>query len=189
MVSKPSERLNKYLGISTGDVFAEVGASSGYYNGAMAVFLDGVTFYLQDIDQECLNQKNLNKVLRYYTKFREFSISATNEFHIVIGTETKTNLPQNTFDIIYSNGTYHALTEPDLIIADLHQSLKPKGILAIRDEFIYSDSLKYCGDKKCGHPLAKFEDFQATLFNGGFDLIDETDEFGYPVYKFSKQKP
>ena len=61
------KRLNDYLEISAGDVFAEVGASSGYYNGAMAVFLDSVTFYLQDIDKDCLNEDNLQKVLRQFS--------------------------------------------------------------------------------------------------------------------------
>ncbi len=45
------ERLNYYLDIKPGTVFAEVGASSGYYNGAMAVYLYSVSFYLQDIDK------------------------------------------------------------------------------------------------------------------------------------------
>ncbi len=181
------KRLNNYLEIAPGDVYAEVGASSGYYNGAMAVFLDSVTFYLQDIDKNCLNQQNLQKVLRHYSKLRQSPVDATNQFHIVIGTATETNLPREAIDIIYSNATYHALTQPQAIIADLHQSLKPRGILAIRDEFVYDGQLKYCADKNCRNPLASYGDFMATLTGNGFQLIDHTDEFGYPVYKFRKK--
>ena len=180
------KRLNDYLEISSGDIFAEIGASSGYYNGAMAVFLDSVTFYLQDIDRDCLNENNLQKVLRHYSKFRKSPISATNTFYIVIGSETKTNLPKSAIDIIFSNATYHVLDQPDAIIADLYQSLKPDGVLAIRDEFVYDGSVKYCHDKSCKNPLAKIEDFQATMQRNGFVMVDETDEFGYPVYKFKK---
>jgi hypothetical protein len=182
------DSLNQYLAIKPGDVFAEIGASSGYYNGAMAVYLDNVTFYLQDIDRTCLNQENLTKVLGYYSKFRETPITATNKFHIVIGTETSTNLPRDSIDIIYSNATYHALDYPDSIVADLHKSLKTTGVLAIRDEFVYDGKLKYCQDKKCKNPLAFFEDFSNTLAIAGFELIDKTDQFGYPVYKFRKQR-
>jgi len=181
------KRLNDYLEISSGDTFAEIGASSGYYNGAMAVFLDSVTFYLQDIDRDCLNENNLQKVLRHYSKFRKSPVTATNTFHIVIGSETKTHLPENSIDIIYSNATYHALDQPDAILADLYQSLKSQGILAIRDEFVYDGSLKYCQDKNCKNPLAKFEDFQAALERNGFEMVHQTDEFGYPVYKFRKE--
>lgn len=180
------KRLNNYLELSPGDTFAELGASSGYYNGAMAVFLDSVTFYLQDIDRDCLNEHNLEKVLRHYSKFRESPITTTNSFRIVIGGQTKTNLPKNTMDIIFSNATYHVLDHPDDIIADLYQSLRSYGILAIRDEFVYNGSVKYCHDKACKNPLAKIEDFQATMERNGFVMIDKTDEFGYPVYKFRK---
>lgn len=185
---KTFDSLNQYLGIESGDVFAEIGASSGYYNGAMAVYLDDVTFYLQDIDQGCLNQENLTKVLDYYSKFRKTPITATNRFHIVIGTATSTNLPRNSIDIIYSNATYHALDYPDSIVADLHKSLKVNGILAIRDEFVYDGKLKYCQDKQCKNPLAFFEDFNNTMAIAGFELVDQTEQFGYPVYKFRKQK-
>ena len=87
---------------------------------------------------------------------------------------------------MYSNATYHALNQPDSIIADLYRSLKPDGILAIRDEFVYDGTLKYCEDKSCKNPLAKFEEFLATLQRNGFKMVDQTDEFGYPVYKFMK---
>jgi hypothetical protein len=181
------ERLNDYLEISSGDSFAEIGASSGYYNGAMAVFLDSVTFYLQDIDRDCLNENNLQKVLRHYSKFRKSPITATNSFHIVIGSETKTNLPINAIDIIFSNATYHVLDQPDAIISDLYQSLRYDGSLAIRDEFVYDGSIKYCPDKNCKNPLTKFEDFQATMERNGFVMVHQTDQFGYPVYKFRKK--
>ena len=181
------ERLNRYLEIKPGVVFAEVGASSGYYNGAMAVFVDSVTFYLQDVDQACLNEENLQQVLKYYSKLRKAPVNVTNAFHIVIGTETKTNLPKNGIDIIYSNATYHALNQPDSIMADLYRSLKNHGVLAIRDEFIHGDEVKYCSDKECQNPLAMFSDFQEVMSRNGFDLVDQTDQFGYPVYKFRKR--
>ncbi|HZB14678.1 MAG TPA: hypothetical protein VE467_16680, partial [Chryseolinea sp.] len=34
------KRQNEFLGLTPGVVFADVGASSGYYDAAMAVFLD-----------------------------------------------------------------------------------------------------------------------------------------------------
>jgi hypothetical protein len=50
------KKQNDFLGLKPGMVFADIGASSGYYDGAMAVFLDSVTFYLNDIDHHCLNE-------------------------------------------------------------------------------------------------------------------------------------
>ena len=52
------KRQNEFLGLKPGVVFADIGASSGYYDAAMAVFLDSVTFYLNDIDRHCLNERD-----------------------------------------------------------------------------------------------------------------------------------
>src|SRR6187200_1158906 len=127
------KRQNEFLGLKPGVVFADIGASSGYYDAAMAVSLDSVTFYLNDIDYHCLNERNLNKVLRYYSRLRGSSIQTTNSFRYIIGTPTQTNLPENTFDVIFSNATMHVINELDSMLTDLHRNLKPDGSLYIRD--------------------------------------------------------
>lgn len=180
------KRQNEFLGLKPGTVFADIGASSGYYDGAMAVFLDSVTFYLNDIDNHCLRERNLKKVLRYYSKLRGESIEATNPFHYVIGTPTRTNLPENTFDVIFSNATMHVIEYPDSILTDLYKNLKADGSLFIRDEFVYKDEKKKCGSKKCGHYLLQYEPFIKLMNQNGFVLAGESQDFGYPIYKFSK---
>ncbi|HXR81524.1 MAG TPA: methyltransferase domain-containing protein [Saprospiraceae bacterium] len=180
------KRQNEFLGLKPGVVFADIGASSGYYDAAMAVFLDSVTFYLNDIDYHCLNERNLNKVLRYYSRLRGSSIQTTNSFRYIIGTPTQTNLPENTFDVIFSNATMHVIGELDSMLTDLHRNLKPDGSLYIRDEFVYNGELKKCGSKTCGHYVLQYEPFLQRMNNNGFVLNGESHEFGYPIYKFSK---
>ena len=180
------KKQNEFLGLEPGVVFADIGASSGYYDAAMAVFLDSVTFYLNDIDHHCLNERNLNKVLRYYSKLKGRSIQATNSFHYVIGTPTRTNLPENTFDVIFSNATMHVIDHPDSMLTDLYRNLKVDGSLYIRDEFTYQGELKKCGSKKCGHYLLQYEPFLQLMRRNGFLLTGENHEVGYPIYKFSK---
>jgi SAM-dependent methyltransferase len=164
-----------------------VGASSGYYDGAMAVFLDSVTFYLNDIDVHCLNRKNLNKVLRYYSKLKGSSVDATNAFNIVIGTATQTHLPDNAFDVIFSNATAHVLDEPDSLFSDLFKKLKPGGHLFIRDEFVHNGEPKKCGSKKCGHPLLDAGRFIDLMNRNGFVVVAETKDFGHPIFKFARK--
>ena len=183
------KRQNEFLGLKPGVVFADIGASSGYYDAAMAVFLDSVTFYLNDIDHHCLNERNLNKVLRYYSKLRGSSIQTTNSFRYIIGTPTQTNLPENTFDVIFSNATMHVIDELDSMLTDLHRNLKPDGSLYIRDEFVYNGESKKCGSKTCGHFVLQYEPFLQRMNQNGFVLNGESHEFGYPIYKFSKGLP
>ena len=180
------KRQNDFLGLKSGITYADLGASSGYYDGAMAVFLDSVTFYLNDIDEHCLNAKNLNKVLDYYSKLKGRSIQATNTFHPVIGSPMHTNLPDNTFDVIFSNATLHVLEHPDSVLTDLHKKLKTSGYLFIRDEFVFNGEIKKCNSKKCDHLVLQYEPFIAMMKRNGFELVDETRSFGYPIYKFSK---
>lgn len=180
------KRQNEFLGLKPGVVFADIGASSGYYDAAMAVFLDSVTFFLNDIDYHCLNQRNLNKVLRYYSKLRGSAINATNTFHYVIGTPKQTKLPDDTFDVIFSNATMHVIEYQDSILSDLYRNLKDDGSLYIRDEFTYNGEIKKCGSKKCGHNVLQYESFLQRMNQNGFKLTGETLEFGYPIYKFQK---
>jgi ubiquinone/menaquinone biosynthesis C-methylase UbiE len=181
-------RQNQYLGLTPGMTFADVGASSGYYDGAMAVFLDSVTFYLNDIDGHCLNEKNLNKVLRYYSKLRGSRIEDSNPFHYVIGTATHTNLPENNFDVIFCNATAHVLDYPDSIMTDLYGKLKAEGHLFVRDEFVYNGEVKKCASKKCGHQLLQYDSFVQLMNRNGFALEGESKDFGHPIYKFGKKE-
>jgi SAM-dependent methyltransferase len=175
-----------FIGLKEGVTFADIGASSGYYDAAMAVFVDSVTFYLNDIDDHCLNQKNLDKVLRYYSKIRGQQIEATNRFHYVIGTPTRTKLPDSTFDVIFMNATMHVIEYPDSILADLYRNLKPEGNLFIRDEFLYDGEERKCPSKTCRRPLLQYDPFIMLMSRNGFVLTGETLEFGHPIYKFSK---
>ena len=180
------KKQNEFLGLKPGMVFADIGASSGYYDAAMAVFVDSVTFYLNDIDHHCLNGKNLNKVLRHYSKLKGSSIEETNTFHYIIGTPTQTKLPANAFDVIFSNATMHVIEHQDSILNDLYKNLKSTGHLYIRDEFVYNGESKKCGSKKCGHDLLQYEPFIKAMSRNGFILTGESHDFGHPIYRFSK---
>ena len=79
------------------------------------------------------------------------------------------------------------LDYPDSILSDIYKSLKENGTLSIRDEFLEVDEEKFCGSKKCGHPLAHLDDFMATMQRNGFALMDQTEQSGFPIYKFRKE--
>lgn len=178
-------KVNTFLDLRAGDTYADIGASSGYYDGAMAVFLDSVDLYIQDIDQHCLTERNLKRVVRYYSRFRK--TPDTNHFHVTIGDEKKTNLPRGIFDKIYCNATFHVLQYPDAIVSDLYTRLRPDGKLFIRDEFVYHGETRYCDAKQCRNLIPQFEDFLAIMERNGFRLTGQSDDLGdYPIYRFEK---
>jgi hypothetical protein len=88
--------------------------------------------------------------------------------------------------VIFSNATMHVVEYPDSILTDLYKNLKTDGSLFIRDEFVYKGEMKKCGSKKCGHYLLQYEPFIKLMNQNGFVLAGESQDFGYPIYKFSK---
>ena len=174
-----------YLDLKPGEIFADIGAASGTFDAIMAYLVDSVHFYIQDIDTSCLNQQEWNKILGYYSKLKQKPLDDTNDFDLVIGKKNYTNLPINKFDKIYTNGTFHLFEKPDLILQDIHQKLKPSGILYIRDEFTKGAEVKMC--PKCQVPLVNHDHFLEVMASNGFKLVEISKRFGpYSIHKFVK---
>jgi SAM-dependent methyltransferase len=187
-VERIFQPIVSYLDIQPGDVFADVGASSGYYDVMMASLLDSVTFYIQDIDTDCLNEQEFTTILNYYSLQKGKRIDNSNKFHLVIGEVDRTNLPDDTFDIIYSNATYHLLDSPDKLIRDIHGKLKSDGYLYVRDNFSTDEKERICPDEGCKIPFANYDDFLKILEDNGFHLVEVSPKFGkYPIHKFAKK--
>ena len=175
----------EFIGLKPGDTFADFGASSGYYTAMMATYTDGVTYYVQDIDSVCLNVEELDKVLNYYSKIAGKRLEDTNQFYPINGTETQTNLPEE-IDKIYGNKVFHALSQPDSIVNDLHSKLSPTGQLFIRDEFTFDGSTKKCPDENCGEYIP-YEQFIEIMERNQFVLLEKSENIGsLPIYKFVK---
>jgi SAM-dependent methyltransferase len=126
------DQFNAYE-ISSGDVVAEVGAASGWLEGVFSVFSDSVIYYIQDIDTNYLNKKQLDAVIEHFSAQRQ--TPQTNNFHFVIGTETITNLPEANFDLIIINNSFHHFSEVGPMMDDIVKKLKPDGRLVISESF------------------------------------------------------
>lgn len=149
----------KYFGIQNGDVVADIGAASGWLEGAFSVFVDSVSFYIQDVDTHYLNQDQLNRVVTHFSALR--SSPQTNTFQMVIGTEKKTNLPDSIFDIIIIHNTFHEILNPWKIVEDLKSKLKPTGKIIVYDAF--SNNYKKIKHAGCGIKALKVE-FVSEIF-------------------------
>jgi tetratricopeptide (TPR) repeat protein len=130
------DTFNAYQ-IHTGPVVAEIGAASGWLEGAFSLFSDSVTYYIQDIDTNLLNKKQLDAVVEHFSAQRQSK--QTNSFHLVIGTEIATNLPEEFFDLIIINNTFHEFSEVGLMMDDIIKKLKPDGRVMIHESFANND--------------------------------------------------
>jgi SAM-dependent methyltransferase len=123
-------------GIQKGDKVAEIGAASGWILGMFAIYTDSVSYFAQDIDTNHLNENELSKMAAYFSNQK--SGPQTNSFNYVIGTPTQTNLPEQYFDVIFIDNSYHEFTDKEAMIKDIKTKLKPDGRLII-SELITND--------------------------------------------------
>jgi len=178
--------LIDFMEVKPGMTIADVGAGSGALTVIMATQLDSCTVYIQDIDQKVLQQKNVDKMLKHYSKKLGYDLGKRNEFKLIYGTYNQSKLPDNSIDIIYSNATIHVFDEPDAMLTDLRKKLKPNGKIYIRDGF-KKDKHKeeFCTSRDCGKRLISVEELFTMMEKNGYQLFKQIpDMSGYPVFGF-----
>jgi ubiquinone/menaquinone biosynthesis C-methylase UbiE len=186
-ITKTFQPILEFIDYKPGMTFADVGAGSGALTVMMASLMDGSDVYIQEIDTATLNQRNLKKIIDYYSKQVGKDLAKANDFHTTIGDVQHTNLPDASFDLIWSNATTHNFTSIDSMMVDLGRKLKPGGVLFLRDSFKGDHNEgEFCSDPKCGRRLLTIDEFLAVMKRNGFKLTKQSpDMSGYPVFGFS----
>ncbi len=168
------KKILKDRGVETikfkkGEIIADIGAGNGYIEAMLSMFNDSLTIYIQDLDTSVCNQSAINEVVNFYQEVngRPF----TNRFIVVNGTDTDTNLPENTFDKILMIWTYPYLKEPRVFIKDVRDNLKDDGLFYVinpqQDEDEYTKSLR----QKYGWNASPLEKQITDIIDCGFDLM------------------
>ena len=162
--------------IQPGDIIADVGAASGYVEGAMAVLTDSVTYYVQDINTTFLNKEILAKVVQHYDSIR--GRPQTNTFHYVIGTDKETSLPAGFFDKIILNNTFHELRHPEEICRDIVKKLKPGGKVIVAE--VYNNKNSHFRHRGCGIKAYTVSKVQKIFSQAGLYLTNmSAPEYSY----------
>jgi ubiquinone/menaquinone biosynthesis C-methylase UbiE len=149
------------------ETIASIGASGGVWEIWFASQVEGLTFYLQDIDPLNCNQSEIDYGIKYYEKL--FQKSILGKFIPIIGTQSETNLPKNTFDKILIINSLHEFEMPEFIIQDIYKILKTDGKLFIEEQIA-----KFSGEihEGCGKRLFTEKELVEILNKCGFELID-----------------
>ena len=147
------------------ETIASIGASSGVWEIWFASQVEGLTFYLQDIDPLNCNQEELDYGVKYYEKLLQKPISG--KFIPIVGTQSETNLPQNIFDKVLIINSLHEFETPELILQDINKILKPNGKLFIEEQLA-----KFSGEihEGCGKRLLTQNELINLLNKSHFEL-------------------
>jgi ubiquinone/menaquinone biosynthesis C-methylase UbiE len=153
--------------VKNGERIASVGAMNGYQEVQIAIMRDSIDWTLQDIDTNCLNQTEFNKVFNYYEKMKGSPIIG--KFSLLVGDETKTNLSENSYDRVLLINVYHELTDKTAILNDIHRALKKNGRLVIMEAVAKKKGQKR---RDCHHIRPWEPDFLKELEALHFKFID-----------------
>lgn len=164
-----------------GETIADIGAGNGFLEAMLSIYNDSLTFYIQDIDTSVCNQKSINEVVDFYQKViaRQF----TNKFIVVNGTDTETNLPDNSFDKILMLWTYPYLKKPREFIMDVREKLKKEGLFYVINpnvDYDYENTLTV----KHGWNAAPIEKEISDIIDCGFELIRISRNYDDPELPF-----
>lgn len=127
------DSIVKFYDFQPKQTVASIGAQCSHWEAMMASFTDNVQFYLEDIDTTYFKQSQSQFAWDYYGKLT--GKPSTSSFHLVVGDEEETKLPDNTFDKIMIINSFHEFTQKAQMLADISTKLKPGGLLYI-DEII-----------------------------------------------------
>ncbi len=156
----------QYMGIQKGEKVASIGAQNGTFEMRMAIFIDSVSWTIQDIDSSYTNTAELEKVRRYYEGLLGRKISG--DFAPVVGTETETNLPSGAYDRVLLLNVYHEITQPEEMVRDMYRVLKPGGRLVFLERM---GNRRGRRRKDCNHVMPFQEDVVRDFGKAGFKLV------------------
>jgi hypothetical protein len=135
--------------------------------GVLSLFCDDLDITLEDIDSSCLNDKQVAFVLDYYAGINEGRKPSGISCHVVIGRETSTTLPDALFQKVFFINTFHEVTKPKEMLADLYRILAPGGTLYVQEKVTASKQVRR---KDCGHLMPVETELLKAFSDAGFKL-------------------
>jgi ubiquinone/menaquinone biosynthesis C-methylase UbiE len=154
-----------FLALSEKDVVADVGTSSGYSLIPIAGANPTIIFTVEDIDSSTLNRKKL------IAQIKRFGNNANIEqFKIVYGTETSTNLPTASFTKVLMFDVVHEMSNRQTMLQDIKRIMQKGGSLFIEEVLVYKPAKK---ERHCNYPFFTEAAFKQLMLDNKFILKKE----------------
>lgn len=156
---------NIHNGCKAGETIASIGAGNGLKEVQISCLVEGINWYLEEIDSLRLNQ--FEKVYSFHENLKGSSINA--KFNLVLGTKFSTTLPEGFFDRVLMINVYHEISDRAPIMEEIHDLLKPGGEIVLMERMGDEPGQIH---KDCKHP---------KLYEP--QLIEEMNQYGFRLVK------
>jgi ubiquinone/menaquinone biosynthesis C-methylase UbiE len=155
-----------FYSLQPGEKVASIGAQCGHWEAVLAAASENVQFYLEDIDSTYFNERQVGFAWHYYDSLRGRPL--TSGYTLILGTESSTRLPENSFDKILIINSLHEFSKKEEMLEDIHSKLKAGGALFI-DEPLPRKSGQLHGG--CHKPMITESEMTALLTRTGFTFL------------------
>jgi ubiquinone/menaquinone biosynthesis C-methylase UbiE len=175
-----------FLNLTEKDIIADIGTGTGYSLVPIAGVNPKIIFTVEDIDSTKLTYKKLTEQIE-----RNGNKANIQQFKIVYGTETSTNLPSATFNKILVFDVIHELSSKKEMLDEIKRILQKKGSVFIEEILVRKPQKK---DRICNYPFLTEEVFLKLLKENNFILkkeektIDNGKNKYIKIFEFSVDK-
>jgi ubiquinone/menaquinone biosynthesis C-methylase UbiE len=160
----------KFLNLRENDTLVDIGASSGWFQGALANVwpVKKLNFVLVDVDSSCLNESNLVNMTKYYSGLKGSDIEY--KYELVVNSEKTLGFKDRKFSRIMIRNTLHEINDRESMAKEIYDLMLPQGELYII-EVLPTEKRKTHGG--CKKPLMTFADINSLFENHGFYLKEK----------------
>lgn len=121
------------LRFEPGERIADIGAKGGDLAGWLHLHYPGLDITLEDIDSSCTNPAQMERMFRHYAAMRPPAAGQPMVWRTVIGNDTSTTLSTAAFAKVFMMNTYHEISRPAPMLADLHRITASGGTLYVTE--------------------------------------------------------
>lgn len=163
----------RFLNLKENDTLVDIGASSGWFEGALACVWPAkkLNFVLVDIDSSCLNEESLANMTRYYSELKGSEIDY--KYELVVNTEKSLGLGSRKFSKIMIRNTLHEITDREAMADEIQKLMLPSGELYII-EVMPTEKRKTHGG--CHQPLLTFTEINSFFEKRDFYLKEKQEQ-------------
>ena len=177
-----------FLQLNENDTIADIGAASGWFEGALSVVSphQNITFYLVDIDSNCLNERMVNNMKTHYQALKGSPI--TNRFIPVLNREDSLFLPLSFFPKVWLINILHEINDKPKMVNDVHKVLRSGGEVIVLELSGKKEGQKHGGCKK---PLISIEEIISIFSAEGLTykeqmIVERKKNFDVVMLRFVK---
>ncbi len=159
----------EFLRLQDGDTVVDIGAASGWYEGAVwaGTDLKKLQVILVDIDSNCLNQQRVSNMLHHYADLK----GAPYELDITMIRNTPDTLflEPGKYSKVWLLNTLHEVPDQAKLLQQIYRVLSPGGELILLELVPTKPGKKHGG---CNKPLRSPNQWVALFHQHGFRKAD-----------------